>query len=321
MVKTGPQRYPGASTTYWHQSRYGGSAMESNVGVIHTTEGRTVPSYGGGASAPNFTALPDMKNRRLVWYQHFDFDVSSRALVNRSGGVETNSLNAVQVELVGTCDERNAASWGGKRAGTDYIFWPDAPDWALAELGKFVRWAHDQHGLRMQSTVAWKAYKKGQVGGSYGANGVRLTGAQWQGYYGWLGHQHVPENSHGDPGNLDFARVLEHAKGTTDKAPSKESDDMPSKKEIAEAVLETDGIVDAPWGTEQNPTWMLKSVITHSTKAILRTEAKVDAQNATINKLVDALATSGSFDPEVLKAEIRQAIESITVNLTTDTDA
>ncbi|MFD3574781.1 LysM peptidoglycan-binding domain-containing protein [Streptomyces sp. NPDC058644] len=215
-MKSGPQRYPGATTgAHWYQDNVGGSAMESNVGVIHTTEGRTVPGYRGGLDAPNFTALPDIKARKLRWYQHFDFDVSSRALVNMRGGVETNTLNAVQVELVGTCDERNAKTWGGKKVGVDYLFWPDAPDWALAELAKFVRWAHDKHGLPMQSSVTWKAYKKGQVGGSYGANGVRLSAAAWTRYYGWLGHQHVPENSHGDPGNLDFAHVLELAEGAT----------------------------------------------------------------------------------------------------------
>ncbi|WP_326808187.1 LysM peptidoglycan-binding domain-containing protein [Streptomyces sp. NBC_01775] len=211
----GPQKYPDASTAYWYGRTYPGSAMESNVGVIHTTEGMTVPGYSGGRDAPNFTALPDIKNKRLRWYQHFDVDRSSRALVNLGGGVETNTLNALQVELVGTCDERHAKTWGGKKAGTDYLFWPDAPDWALAEMGKFVRWCHDHHGIKMQSTVTWKPYKKGQAGGSYGANGVRLSGKQWQGYYGWLGHQHVPENSHGDPGDIDMARVLAHARGTT----------------------------------------------------------------------------------------------------------
>lgn len=235
MAKTGPQKYPGASTQYWWQSKWGGSAMESNVGVVHTTEGRTVPDYGGGASAPNFTALPDIPNKRLRWYQHFDFDVSSRALVNRSGGVDTNTANAVQIELVGTCDERRGETWDGKRAGVDYIFWPDAPDWALAELAKFVKWAHDEHGVPLRSTVTWKPYKKGQVGGSYGANGVRLTGAQWNVYYGWLGHQHVPENDHGDPGDLDFARVLAHATGITPEPPEQE-DDMALTKEQDEKL-------------------------------------------------------------------------------------
>ena len=222
MAKTGPQRYPGASTAYWYQDDYGGTAMESNVGVIHTTEGTSLPSYGGGASAPNFTALPDIPNRRLRWYQHFDFDVSSRALMNRAGGVQTNTANAVQVELVGTCDPKHRTSWNGKQAGRDYLYWPDAPDWALAELGRFVRWAHDAHGVRLASTVTWKAHPS-----SYGANGVRLTGAQWNAYYGWLGHQHVPENDHGDPGDLDFARVLAHARGTDDAPSDSQEDDMP----------------------------------------------------------------------------------------------
>lgn len=231
MTKTGPQKYPGASTAYWFQGKYGGSAMESNVGIVHTTEGASVPSYSGGSVAPNFTASPDFKNQRLVWYQHFDFDTSSRALVNLAGGVETNTANAVQIELVGTCDPAHRIGWSGLKAGLHYLYWPDAPDWALRELAKFVKWAHDQHGIRLASTVAWKAYP-----GSYGAsNGVRLSGAAWDGYYGWLGHQHVPENLHGDPGDLDMAKVLAFASGTpttptapTPAAPTEDSD-MPTE--------------------------------------------------------------------------------------------
>ncbi|GAA0500616.1 peptidoglycan-binding protein [Streptomyces olivaceiscleroticus] len=211
-MKQGQQRYPGASTKYWYGSKYPGSAMEVNVGVLHTTEGTSLPSYGGGASAPNFTAVPDFKNQKLVWYQHYEFDVSSRALVNRSGGVETNTLNAVQVELVGTCDPSTSKKWGGKN--TRHILWPEAPDWALRELAKFVKWAHDEHGVPMSSSVSWKAYPA-----SYGATSVRLSGGQWNSYRGWLGHQHVPENDHGDPGALDFDKVLSYAKGFS-SAPS-----------------------------------------------------------------------------------------------------
>lgn len=207
MAKTGPQKYPGANTSAWYQGRYPGDSMESNVGVIHTTEGTTLPTYGGGASAPNFTAVPDIPNKRLKWYQHFDFDVSSRALVNKAGGVETNTLNAVQVELVGTCDPARRTSWNGLRAGTGYLFWPDAPDWALRELAKFVAWAYAAHGVKLRSAVTFKAYP-----GSYGATATRLTPAAWTQYYGWCGHQHVPENDHGDPGDLDVPRVLEYAR-------------------------------------------------------------------------------------------------------------
>lgn len=201
MTKTGPQKYPGASLRYFYQDRYPGDAMESNVGVIHTTEGTSLPSYDGGASAPNLTAVPNMGAKRLDWFQHFDFDVSARALVNKPGGVQTNTGNAVQVELVGTCDRARRVSWGSKRAGVDYLYWPDAPDWALAGLADFVRWSRDNHYVAARSTVEWIPYPS--------SRDVRLTGAQWDAYYGWLGHQHVPENDHGDPGDLDFARVLE----------------------------------------------------------------------------------------------------------------
>ncbi|MFR9674501.1 N-acetylmuramoyl-L-alanine amidase [Streptomyces sp. TR02-1] len=217
MTRSGPQKYPGASTAHWYQDDWGGDAMESNVGVLHTTEGTSLPSYRGGASAPNFTAVPDLGGRLLRWYQHFDFDTSSRALVNQPGGVETNTLNAVQVELVGTCDPARRSSWGDLRAGRDYLYWPEAPEWALAALAEFVRWAHDAHDVPLRSTVTWKAYP-----GSYGAaNGVRLTGSQWLAYYGWLGHSHVPENLHGDPGALDVARVLAYARGDA------QEDDVP----------------------------------------------------------------------------------------------
>ncbi len=38
-----------------------------------------------------------------------------------------------------------------------------------------------------------------------------MTASQWNAFYGWCAHQHVPENDHGDAGNMNFARVLELA--------------------------------------------------------------------------------------------------------------
>lgn len=207
MTLTGPQKIPFASTAYWYGDDYPGSAMESNVVVLHTTEGTSLPNYDGGAVAPNLTGVPDFANQVLRWYQHFDVDRSSRALVNSSGGVETNTLNAFQIELVGTCDPATHTKW--TNAGVKHIYWPEAPDWALAGVAKVLSWLHANHGVALRSTVTWKAYPA-----SYGAsNGVRLTGAQWSDYYGVLGHQHVPENFHGDPGDIDINRILALAGG------------------------------------------------------------------------------------------------------------
>ncbi|MFD5217456.1 hypothetical protein ACFWMH_07285 [Streptomyces tendae] len=277
MAKSGPQRYPGASTAYWHQSRYGGSAMESNVVVWHTTEGTSVPSYGGGASAPNFTAKPDFAAKRLVWYQHFDFDVSSRALVNKAGGVETNTLNVVQVEIVGTCDPATHKKWGK----TPHLYTPDLPDWAVRDLAAFAKWAHDHHGVPLTSGVTFKAYPS-----SYGASSVRMPGAKWSSFRGHCGHQHVPENDHGDPGLLPMAAILARAKGYTPTSPSKEDPDM-DKGDVFNATWDTDGLPAPEFAPDvkKNPKWTASSYI----RSIYNAVAGLPAALSDLRKDVAAL--------------------------------
>lgn len=124
-TRTGPQKYPGANRDHWYQARFGGDRMEVNVVVLHTTEGRSLPDYQGGAVAPNLTAVPDLAARRLKWYQHFDIDISSRALANLRGGVETNTLNVCQVELVGTCAPETHTKW--KTSDKAHVYWPKPP--------------------------------------------------------------------------------------------------------------------------------------------------------------------------------------------------
>ncbi|MFE2543168.1 Hint domain-containing protein [Actinacidiphila glaucinigra] len=211
MTRQGPQKYPGASRRYWYQDDYGGDAMEVNALVLHTTEGRSVPTYGGGGSAPNLTAKPDFEDEKLVWYQHFDIDISSRALVNRPGGVETNTLNVCQVELVGTCDPERHEDWG---AANRHIYWPKAPQWALRELAEFLAWMHTHHGVPLKGPKLWLPYPR-----SYGnAGGQRMTGREWNAFRGVCGHQHVPENCvHPDTpvlrADLSWARAAELAVG------------------------------------------------------------------------------------------------------------
>jgi len=216
MAKSGPQTYPGASLSHWYQNAYAGDAMETNTIVWHSTEGTSLPTYSGGAIAPNLTAVPNWGKKRLDWYQHFGFDTSARALVNRAGGVETNTLNVAQVEIVGTCDPATHKRWGA----TPHLYMPELPDWAIRDLAAFARWAHDEHGVPLSSGVTFKAYP-----GSYGSNGVRMNGGEWMAFSGHCGHQHVPENDHGDPGSLPMAAILAAAgkSSTSSSTPTKPS--------------------------------------------------------------------------------------------------
>jgi hypothetical protein len=203
------------SRTQWFQDNFPGADLKlgpkTMVEVIHTTEGTTWPDYEGGATAPNLTGLPPLGDRRGQWRAHFPDEKSSRALRNEAGGVQTNTLNAHQIELIGTCDPRNAKRWGGSSrtriAGRDYVYWPDATERQLRWLARMLADLHIRHGLRLVAPARFLPYPA-----SYGANGVRLSARQWSNITGVVGHQHVPENSHGDPGNIDMGFVLEFAR-------------------------------------------------------------------------------------------------------------
>jgi hypothetical protein len=206
MSKTGPQRYPGASVSEWFQDKFGGDKMEVNVICLHTTEGTSLPDYNGGSIAPNLTAVPDFRNKRLRWYQHFDIETSSRALQNLRGGVETNTLNVSQVELVGTCDPATHKRW--LRAGVAHIYWSEAPDWALHDLAEFLAWMHTNHGVPLTGPAKWPTYPTSYAN----EGGQRLTFDQWNDFKGVCGHMHVPENTHGDPGSIKFPQIISLAK-------------------------------------------------------------------------------------------------------------
>ncbi|WP_179165579.1 hypothetical protein [Streptomyces sp. M41(2017)] len=302
MARTGPQRYPGASTAYWYGTKYPGSVMESNVIVWHTTEGTSLPSYSGGAEAPNLTAKPDFAAKRLVWYQHFDFDVSARALVNKAGGVETNTLNVCQIEIVGTCDPATHAKW--TKAGYAHLYTPELPDWAIRDLAAFAKWAHDQHGVPLTSTVTFKAYP-----GSYGDNGVRMSPSKWTAFTGHCGHQHVPENDHGDPGQFPMAAILAAVSGGTTPA---QEDDMPTAAEVAKAVLTYDGVIVVPGAPKTNPTWTLSSSVTEILKRLDNANKTLAAQSAAITaiagqlgKNVDTAAVVAAVDKAIADAVIK----------------
>jgi len=306
-MAAGLQKYPGASTAYFYQNRFGGDVMEVNVVVLHTTEGRSLPDYGGGGSAPNLTAVPDFAARKLRWFQHFDIDRSSRALVNLSGGVETNTLNVVQVELVGTCDPATHRNWGS----AEHIYWPEAPDWALAELATFLKWLNTEHDVPLVGPSNWPAYPTSYANGG----GQRMTGAQWEAFKGICGHMHVPENVHGDPGAIDFTRLLALAKGQT----VPEEDDVPLSDDdatkVAKRVLTIDGIIANP-NTDTvsvNPFISLATAVRNTEivgRRVDKATAALTAQVAALSAAVGKLAEGGGLDASEIQAAAQAGAEA-----------
>jgi hypothetical protein len=214
----GAEIYPGANTSHWYNSgSNAGDPMQVNTVVWHSTETLALPDYSGGSIAPTLTAVPNWAAKRLDWWQHFPFDTSARALVHDKTQIGTNTLNVAQVEIVGTCDPTTHATWS--KAGTPHLYMPELPDWAVRDLAAFAKWSHDAHNVPLTSGLTWKPYPQ-----SYGANGVRMTTAQWSAFNGHCGHQHVPQNDHGDPGQFPIAQVLNPP--TPTPAPVQE-DDVP----------------------------------------------------------------------------------------------
>lgn len=149
-------------------------------GLLHTTEGSTYPGvslYHG--TQPHFTC--DVKKRRL--YQHIPINRAAMALENHAGGVQTNRDGVIQIENV-------AFTFGGKPGSV--------ANWTKGDvefIAGLMRWIETNAGVPRQAGVSF-------------SHPVRMTGPQWDGYSGWCGHVHCPENSHVDGTGMPIAALL-----------------------------------------------------------------------------------------------------------------
>jgi len=162
--------------------------------LVHTTEGGSiegaVSAYRANNSWPHKTVDCRFgKPYRIA--RHLPLHVPARSLRNESGGVQTNRDGVVQYEIVGSATRPHEIDWVWFGANV---------------LGPDCR----AMGVPIQSSVSWVAYPA-----SYGERAnQRLTGSGWASYRGVLGHQHCPENSHGDPGAIPIDDLLAAANGT-----------------------------------------------------------------------------------------------------------
>lgn len=175
-------------------------------GCLHTTETSGWPAYRDWTVMPHATVKPIPRHGVEV-HQHLPFNQGSFALRNLSGGVQTNRDYVFQFELIGTSER-----------GGPGVFWPEADDAVLLDLfKKVIKPVSDAYGIPLRA-LAFQSYPK-----SYGPRGdtntVRLSGSAFDTYTGWLGHQHVPENVHGDPGAFPWARMIELDRQRAPKPP------------------------------------------------------------------------------------------------------
>lgn len=155
--------------------------------VLHSTEGASlagaVAAYKMSGSWPTFTVDPKTGKKA----QHYDTSVSARALMHPLGLPETNKANAIQIEIVGFATEM-----------------PNMPDDQLAWLANQVI-----APIRAVTPFQLTAPIFVPYPSSYGLGAAqRFSWAQWVGFNGICGHQHVPGNDHGDPGALDVTKII-----------------------------------------------------------------------------------------------------------------
>ncbi len=146
--------------------------------VWHTTEVLALPNY--GASAPHFTINPKTGK---TW-QHVSCDRAARALLGSNiAGIATNQARAIQVEIIGFAGESDT--------------WPASYYGHLREL---AAWIEDNCGVASTETV------------DFLDRNHPMSHGQWRGYKGHCGHQHVPGQTHWDPGEFRVALVMGNAK-------------------------------------------------------------------------------------------------------------
>lgn len=179
----------------WAADKYPGIRMGYvDVILAHTTETAGWPWYQGMAHCPQITIHPTARRTR----QHFPVTMSSRALRDLPGGVETNRAHVFQFETIGYSDRALARS-----IGRDDLW---VGNWGDAEYGYM---ASILAQVAATQPVPWRLTPRYTRNPLYGTNAwQRMSFAEWRTFKGWTGHAWVPENDHWDPGAMDLPRLM-----------------------------------------------------------------------------------------------------------------
>jgi hypothetical protein len=268
-------------------------------GCLHSTEGSSWPTYDGWTIMPHATIMPT-PGKGVTVRQHLPFSQASFAL-RHTRPQPTNGDYVFQFELVGTCDP------AGPRGA---YYWPDADDHVLADLyRKVIKPLDAAYVIPFRAVRPFLRYPD-----RAGSN--RLTDAEFDTARGWLGHQHVPQNDHGDPGAFPWDRLmtLAHTIDQEDKNVALTDDDI---IKVAQAVWHSDKVyIKSGWsGGDQSPAWHLNATSRYAieggfdgnrpagnskpgtpTRALDLAQAVEDIQNR-LTDLADAVAALAAKEP------------------------
>lgn len=281
------------------ESNGGGMAGGHPRAVWHITWDSLRP----GGKQPAFDAIANYLKDvdycpHLMWdpwtgkvVQFYPANQSARALNNESGGVETNRMGAVciQIEVFFTP--------GAVRDGKKYMTVADTPCKGLPEIVAWLR----SWGIPDAWPSGWPAW-----------SGNSRSSTTWRTKAGHYAHAQVPENTHTDPGPMPRHMFQE--------------DDMPLSdadiKKIADAVWRRDEI-PAPDGNPKNPTWQAQSHLVDlgkQTRSILAALGQLDGvdENAVVQGVLAGLsptaiaaAVATALPPDLA----RQVVDELTARL------
>lgn len=196
--------------------------------VLHTTESSSLQGSKRYLEAKNLEPNAIFDPKTGEWHQWHAGFAMGKALRNAPGGVETNRREGVwQLEIVGYAS--SIKSYGG--------------DW-YGNLASRLRWICNVYNIPFKFPYRFDGTR------AYGLKGsVRLTAQQWRAVSGIIGHQHVPENQHWDPGPLDVDRIV---RGSASAGPTTGgtavTNGMLEVQQLLQSVGLYDGALDGVWG-------------------------------------------------------------------------
>lgn len=146
-------------------------------GVLHITAGHgdPTPTLDAKRAWSGFAVLEDGTK-----IQYISMAEGDRSLIH-SEGTPTNGAHAKQIEIA--CPTLDAVR--------------NLPAAQVKSLKEIMRFIEENGSVERACNVSF-------------AKPVRLTNAAWLAIQGWVGHCHVPQNDHPDPGPIDIQELLAH---------------------------------------------------------------------------------------------------------------